>query len=82
MNVKKMSCGGNGTRTSRRIITLLLGMIGIAFIASIFFVKNPLISLSLLVIPPLLFCPIACGAIGGLIWFVTRPSKSKEVPVK
>ena len=80
MGVKKSGCCN--MKTSKRIITLPLGMAGMAFLASLLFVKNPLVSLSLLVIPPLLFCPIACGAIGRLLWFVARPSRSKKVPVK
>ncbi|MDE1764071.1 MAG: hypothetical protein KGH88_07470 [Thaumarchaeota archaeon] len=63
--------------TGRKIIMLSLGMGGLAFVA-LFFVKNPLVSL-LFVIPPLLFCPIACGAMGGLPWLVACPSKSKEM---
>ncbi len=77
MNADKMSCCGGNMRT-RRILTLLLGIAGLAFVA-LLFLKNPMISLSLLVIPSLLFCPIACGAMGGLIWFITRHSKSKEM---
>lgn len=82
MNIKNIICCENSIKARKRIITLSLGMIGIAFMASFFFVKNPIISLSLLVIPPLLLCPITCGAIGGLFWFVVRPLKSKEVSAK
>jgi hypothetical protein len=81
MNVKGMSCC-DSMRARKRIIALSLGIIGMAFMASFFFTKNLIISLSLLVIPPLLFYPIACGAIGGLLWFVARPMKSKEISAK
>jgi multisubunit Na+/H+ antiporter MnhG subunit len=69
-------------RINKRIITLLSGIVGIAFLASLFFVKNTLLSLSLLAILPLLLCPVACGVIGGLIWLTGRPLKSKKVDNK
>lgn len=77
MNAKKPSCCGSIT-TGKRIMMLSLGLVGLTVVA-LFFVKNPFVSLSLLAIPPLLLCPIACGAFGGLLWFVARPSKSREL---
>ncbi len=54
----------------RRMITVLAATVGaVAIVAYLLFPTNPVIAVSVLAISPLLICPIACGAVGLVIFF-------------
>ena len=64
---------------TRNKIALLLGGVIVIFAVYLSFTINPVTGASLLVILPILFCPIACGGVGAIMWLAHRSEMKADL---
>ncbi|MGH9984968.1 MAG: hypothetical protein ACRD8W_13545 [Nitrososphaeraceae archaeon] len=73
-----MSCN-TGKLTKNKII--LLSLLGIGLTVGIYFVfsttNNPAIAAAVPALAAFAICPVMCAVMGGLMWVISRSSKSK-----